>query len=82
MREKRCMSLLPRTTLRSDSEHIGLWEMGQLLLSMTLEWREDSTFALKATNPSKVFLHLKAPYVNYVHCIVLHNTVCIFLLCK
>jgi hypothetical protein len=38
----------------------GLWESGQLILSMALEWREVRTFALKATFPSKVFLHLKA----------------------
>jgi hypothetical protein len=35
---------------------------GQLILSMGLEWREVRTLALKATTPSKGFLHLKIPH--------------------
>jgi hypothetical protein len=42
----------------------GWRETGQLILSMGLEWREFRTLALKATTPSKGFLHLKIPHVK------------------
>ncbi len=43
----------------------SLWDIGQIILSVGLEWREVCTPVLKATTPSKGFLYLETPYVNY-----------------
>jgi hypothetical protein len=42
----------------------SLWDIGQLILSVALEWREVCSLVLKATTPGKGFLHLETPYVN------------------
>ncbi len=56
----------------------SLRERGQLIFSMGTECRKVHTLAVKATTPSKVFLHLKTPHLNSVLYITLNNTKYIF----
>jgi hypothetical protein len=43
----------------------GLWEMGQLILSMGPEWRDVRAPALKATTQNKGFLNVETSHIKY-----------------